>query len=87
LIEWARGKSVSVPLWLRILEAVDFDPLRAQECEQQLDLPPPYLIIVLHMAHGDPTRAREIVEHLNAEWWHRYLAVLEARQKAEEISE
>jgi len=76
-----------VPLWLQILEATDFDPLLAQECEAQLDLPPPYLQIVLHMAHGNPARARDIVEHLNAEWWYRYLTVLEARQKAEEISE
>lgn len=64
---------------------MDYDPLLAQEVESALgDLPDDMLNALLAMAKGNPLRARTVLDKLNAVWWHRWLAMMEQRAKAED---
>jgi hypothetical protein len=67
-----------------ILDAAGGDPLLAQEVEQRLGaIPQPLLGAVMAAAKGSPTRALEIKQGLNARWWERWLAFIDAKSKAQ----
>lgn len=77
---------MDTPDWFRFLVAADYDPLKAQELEQRLNVPEPYLSVVLAMAKGKPERAVKILNELDAVWFHRWTTAIEAKAKGEELN-
>jgi hypothetical protein len=52
VLRFLTGKPARVPLWLLILEAADFDPLRAQEIETHLERDWWELYLIYHHQNG-----------------------------------